>query len=400
MKYDYQTLTEFCEERDILLYEDYSEVTKINAFTIIEGKCVNDDCHLNIKKEFRSFVNNPYCNDCSKINTKQKLKTTWLNKYGVEHISKLDHFKNKVKETSFKKYGTYCSLQNSLVKEKTQQTCLEKYGTINYLQYKEIQDKIKKNNLEKYGVEHYSQTQECKERYKSTSLEKYGTEHYSQTEEFKERFKITCLEKYGVESYSKTDAFKNNLKETLTTKYGLDSPFKIKEFVDKGKQTCLEKYGSEYYSKTEEFREQCKNTCLKKYGVEHPSQNPDISEKQSKSAYKSRDYIFPSGRIEKIQGYENFMLDELLQNNNILEDNIIVRRKYVPEIWFNNLKGKRSRYYVDCFIKSENKCIEVKSDWTVKEEDVFLKQQAVKDAGYKCEIWVYNRKGVKIEKYE
>lgn len=399
MKYDYQTLTDFCEERDILLYEDYSEVTKINSSTIIEGKCVNDDCHLNIKKEFRSFINNPYCNECSKINAKQKLKTTWLNKYGVEHISKLDHFKNKVKETSLKRYGTNCSLQNSLVKEKTKQTCLEKYGTINYLQSKEIQDKIKKNNLEKYGVEHPTQTKEFKEKCKLTSLEKYGADHYSQTEEFKERFKSTCLEKYGVESYSKTDVFKNNLKETLTSKYGLDSPFKIKEFVDKGKQTCLEKYGSEYYSKTEEFREQCKNTSLKKYGVEHPSQNPDIAEKQSKSAYKSRDYIFPSGRIEKIQGYENFMLDELLQNN-VPEDDIIVSRKYVPEVWFNNLKGKRSRYYIDCFIKSENKCIEVKSDWTVKEKDVLLKQQAVKDAGYKCEIWVYNRKGIKIEKYE
>ena len=33
----------------------------------------------------------------------------------------------------------------------------------------------------------------------------------------------------------------------------------------------------------------------------------------------------------------------------------------------------------------------------LKENDVLLKQQAVKDAGYKCEIWVYNNKGKKIE---
>jgi hypothetical protein len=126
-----------------------------------------------------------------------------------------------------------------------------------------------------------------------------------------------------------------------------------------------------------------------------------MAEKQSKKAYKSKVYTFPSGRIEKIQGYENFMLDELVQNN-VLEDNIIVSRKEVPEIWFNNSKGKKSRYFVDCFIKSENKCIEVKSTWTLEKKikDVFLKQQAVKDAGYECEIWVYNSKGVKIEKYE
>jgi hypothetical protein len=399
MKYDYQTLTDFCEEHNVVLCEDYSLKTKINAFTIIEGNCINN-CGNTFKKEFRSFAKTVgYCSECTKNNAKQKLKTSWLNKYGVEHISKLDYIKDKVKKTSLERYGVECSLQNNAVNEKTKNTCLEKYGTINYLHCKEIQDKIKKNNLEKYGVEHYSQSQECKERYKLTSLEKYGTEHYSQTEEFKERIKSTCLEKYGVESYSKTDAFKNTLKETLTTKYGFDSPFKIKEFVDKGKKMCLKKYGSEYYSKTEEFKEKTKATCLKKYGVEHASQNSDIAEKQSKSAYKSREYIFPSGRIEKIQGYENFMLDELLQNN-VPEDDIIVSRKYVPEIWFNKLNGKRSRYFVDCFIKSENKCIEIKSDWTVKEEDVFLKQKAVKDAGYKCEIWVYNRKGIKIEKYE
>ena len=33
-----------------------------------------------------------------------------------------------------------------------------------------------------------------------------------------------------------------------------------------------------------------------------------------------------------------------------------------------------------------------------KEKDcIFLKQQALKDAGYECEIWVYNKKGEKIE---
>jgi len=170
MKYDYETLTNFCKEHNILLCEDYLNIKKINANTIIECKCVNKECCLNVKKEFRSFINNPYCNDCSKINAKQKLKTTWLNKYGVEHISKLEHFKNKVKETSLKKYGTECSLQNNIVNEKTKQTCLKKYGTIHCLQSNEIQNKIKINNLEKYGVEHYTQTKEHKEKCKLTSF--------------------------------------------------------------------------------------------------------------------------------------------------------------------------------------------------------------------------------------
>lgn len=398
MKYDYETFMNFCKEHNILLCEDYSQKT-INAHLLIESKCINKDCSLSYKKQLRSFIKNPYCNDCSKSNSKQKLKTTWLNKYGVDHISKLDQFKNKTKETSLKKYGTVCSLNNVLVNEKTKKTCFKKYGVEHIGQSKEIQEKAKKTCLEKYGVESALQCKDVKEKCKVTCLKKYGVEHHSQTKEFKESYKNTCLEKYGVESFNKTDKFKNALKETLISKYGLDSPFKIKEFVEKGKLTCLEKYGSEYYSTTDEFKEKCKATCLKKYGVEHPSQNPDISEKQSKNAYKSKEYIFPSGRIERIQGYENFMLNDLLQNN-IVEDDIVLGRKNVPEIWFNNLKGKRRRYYVDCFIKSENKCIEVKSEWTVKENNVLLKQQAVKDAGYKCEIWVYNRKGKIVEKYK
>ena len=83
--------------------------------------------------------------------------------------------------------------------------------------------------------------------------------------------------------------------------------------------------------------------------------------------------------------------------NNILEDDIIVSRKDVPEIWFIDLKGVKNRYFVDCFVKSENKCIEVKSTWTFKKKDVFLKHQAAKDAGYISEIWVYDRKGNKLE---
>ena len=180
MKYDYETLTEFCKEHNILLCEDYSQKI-INAHLIIESKCVNEDCHFNVKKELRSFIKNPYCNDCSKTNAKQKLKITWLNKYGVDHISKLEQFKNKTKETSLKKYGTICSLHNDLVKQKTKKTSLEKYGVEYVGQSKEIQEKAKKTCLEKYGVESASQCKEVKEKSKQTSIKKYGVEHHSQT---------------------------------------------------------------------------------------------------------------------------------------------------------------------------------------------------------------------------
>jgi hypothetical protein len=96
------------------------------------------------------------------------------------------------------------------------------------------------------------------------------------------------------------------------------------------------------------------------------------------------------------------MLSELLQQENILEDDILVSRKEVPSVWYEDANGTKRRYFVDCFIKSQNRCIEVKSTWTAekKKDCIFLKQQALKDAGYECEIWVYNSKGEKVECYK
>ena len=146
----------------------------------------------------------------------------------------------------------------------------------------------------------------------------------------------------------------------------------------------------------EEVKNKSKETCMEKYGVEYPSQNPEIMEMRSKNAYKLKDYPLPSGNIIKIQGYENFALDEILQGG-ILEEDIINGCKNVPEIWYEDDKGKKHRHYVDIFIPSLNKCIEVKSTWTAekKKDNIFLKQNAGKENGYLYEIWIYNGKGGK-----
>jgi hypothetical protein len=94
------------------------------------------------------------------------------------------------------------------------------------------------------------------------------------------------------------------------------------------------------------------------------------------------------------------MLNDLLLKEGILEEDIVVKRTEVPCVWYRDKTGKKRRYYVDCFIKSQNRCIEVKSSWTFKKKEdfVYLKQKAVKDAGYECEIWIYDDKGIIIDK--
>lgn len=123
-----------------------------------------------------------------------------------------------------------------------------------------------------------------------------------------------------------------------------------------------------------------------------------VSEKASKNAYKSKNYTYPSGRIDKVQGYEPFALNDLLKIENVNENDIITKRTKVPEIWWVDENKKSHRYYVDIFIRNKNRCIEVKSTWTheKKKDIILLKQKSVIEAGYECEIWVYNSKGEKV----
>ena len=127
-------------------------------------------------------------------------------------------------------------------------------------------------------------------------------------------------------------------------------------------------------------------------------QNTEIMDLSSKNAYNKKTYSFSSGRIETIQGYENFAIDELIKNN-ISEDDIIIGAKNVPIIWYLDETDKKHRHYVDIYVKSLNKCIEVKSTWTFKKNhDIVLKKQEEgKKLGLEYEIWIYDQKGKKMD---
>lgn len=214
-----------------------------------------------------------------------------------------------------------------------------------------------------------------------------------------ERIKNTCIEKYGCISNLQLEETKQKIKETNLKKYGVDHVSKSEEVRNKRKITCLEKYGKENYSQTPEFKEKLIQTSLKNWGTEFPNQNPDLLEKNSINSYSRKDFIFPSGKCIKIQGYEHYVLNELLKT--IEETNIITGAKNVPTIWYMGIDEKKHRHYVDIFIPTENLCIEVKSTWTAKkkQDNIFLKQNAAKELGYKYEIWIYNYKGICVEKY-
>jgi hypothetical protein len=308
--YDFNNLVKYCSEFNIELIKNYENI-KVTRDTIIEGKCINQECNKIFNKIFRNLKKTKaYCDVCTSTNRKIKATIFFLNKYGVE----------------------------------------------NPFQSEDIKEKIKHTNLKKYGVENPTYSKEIREQTKKKCLEKYGVEH-------------TC---------------------------------KLNHVIQKCKEANLNKYNSEYPFQSKKYQEIFKAKCLERYGVENPSQNSEIADKKSKNSYKRKTYVLPSGKELICQGYEPFALDKLINEENIDENDIVTGCKNVPTIWYNYDNNKKHRHFVDIFIKSQNRCIEVKSTWTAekKKDNIFLKQNAGKQLGYSYEIWIFNKKKEIVECYK
>lgn len=228
----------------------------------------------------------------------------------------------------------------------------------------------KKTSLNKWGVDNYSKTRDFKDRMIKLNNMNWGVDWYQQSEDFKSKSIKTCLEKYGFTSYTKTEEFKNRLRNTFIKNWGVDWYTKSNDFRNKFRNTCLEKYGYEHYMLSDSFSLSCKR--------------------------QFKDYILPSNRVVRIQGYENLALDILISKYK--EDDIIVTNKEIREEIgiLNYIMDKREHTYVpDIYIKLENKIIEVKSNWTyeLELEKNNLKKKSCEDVGIKFEFWIFNKKG-------
>lgn len=105
---------------------------------------------------------------------KEKARQRSLEKYGVEHPSKLESVNEKRKKTNIEKYGVDNPLKSDKVKEGMKARCLEKHGVDHVTKLQATQDSKKKTLLEKYGVVNVSQVPEFQEKKRLTQLERYG----------------------------------------------------------------------------------------------------------------------------------------------------------------------------------------------------------------------------------
>jgi hypothetical protein len=394
IRYNYEFLQGFCKENNVTLLKDYSNEI-VNRKTIIEGKCCVNECGDIFIKSFNTLcINKNFgCLTHSEKIKRERINIKTMEIYGVENVSQSDIIKKKKEETCIKNYGvssgflrdgvrekTNIALKADCVKEKRKKTNIDKYGASTCLVLES--SRMKCNNALK--------TESVKEKRSNTNLIRYGNVCSLHCIENQEKVKNTLKINYGVDNPSKNKTIQEKKEKTCIKNHGVRSPFQMDETKLKNGIVMIEN--------KDEIQKKRKTTSLQNWGVEYPSQSPEVMEKCSKNAYKLKDYTFPSGNIIKIQGYEHYALNDLLKEG-ILEEDIINGCKNVPEIWYEDENNKNHRHYVDIFIPSQNRCIEVKSTWTAekKKDCIFLKQQAGKGVGYNYEIWVYNASGKKVE---
>ncbi len=282
-----------------------------------------------------------------------------------------------------KGYSPFCSLkcaQNSLVtKLKKEQTCLKNHGVKYTSQSKELREKMKVTCLKNHGVEYALQSPTIQEKMKETMVKSHGVEHSMQSSKIREKSKETCLKLYGVEHNSQSSIIKEKKKVTNLKNWGVDNVFKSEEIKTKIKETNLNNLGVEYISQSSIIKEKKKVTSMRKWGTEHHMQSGLFG-----FGYKHKDYIYPSGKVARVQGNENYLLDELILTYN--ENEILTDRKDMPEFWYFTGDGKKHRYFPDVYIPKDNTIYEVKSYYTLeqgKKNNIFnLKKQSVIEEGY------------------
>lgn len=187
--------------------------------------------------------------------------------------------------------------------------------------------------------------------------------------------------------------------ENSQIKWGYAVPQLHPEVTQKSKETRLEHYGNEKYVN----KEQREDTNLLKYGVKSVLSLQakkeeamlakygvrNYSQLGLTNGYKWYEYILPSGKIIKCQGYESRYIPVLIRKYG--EENICFNKRDIPKIKYIGIDNKDHYYFPDFYISSENLIVEIKSKYTydANKETNNLKFQATKDAGYKLKVKIY-----------
>lgn len=350
--------------------EGCNNIAAKDKYGLYKSYC-SDKC--NPRKQPR-ICNAPGCN-----NVQPK------NKYGnyVQYCS--DECRSKSVKQQFKEvYDNKTEDEKLAILEKRRETTQELYGVDNVSKAQSVKDTIRETMNERYDG-WYSSTDEGKKAIADAYNNKTDKQKQSIINARIKTNKLLFDNDYAMQNHTVA----GKASQTLQAK----APEEWAEIRKLKNETCLELYGNKNYNNRPKYIK----TCVSVFGVSNPAQNAIIHAKQFNNGYKSKPYIFPSGKTVMIQGYELFALNELLESYN--EIDIVTEKISMPEFWYEEL-GKR-RYYPDIYIQKDNLIVEVKSEYTYAGTESILatnllKMQSCIDAGYRYRLMMYDKNGKKI----
>ena len=164
----------------------------------VRPKCVS--CGKDVKyhgyeKGFGTYC----CPKCAQTDSDVRARyvASMITKYGEDYTKKCSE---KGMETKLKRYGN----KNYNNHEKMKTTCMERYGVDNVMKSSEFVEKSRETCMERYGVPNFVQSDSYKSsfpkiltRMRNTCMERYGVPSPMQSDEIKKKVNETCMERYG-----------------------------------------------------------------------------------------------------------------------------------------------------------------------------------------------------------
>ncbi len=240
---------------------------------------------------------------------------------------------------------------------------------------------------------------------KRNLLDKFGLENPSQLPKSKKKRIETNLAKYGVENISQNECIKDKKVKTFKEKYGVNNISQLEEIKESKRATTLKNYGVEYPSQCKSVRKKYEKSIEKRYGegIINCSQSAEVMDKKLRTGIKTRKYKLPSGKIVKIQGYENFAIEHLLKTFN--EESLLIGaieiEKHIGRITYLDKSGDEKRYFPDIYEITTNTIYEIKSTYTItlEPDKIERKRLATIQKGFNFKFLVFDSKGRLMNQY-
>jgi hypothetical protein len=202
----------------------YSHSTK---FTFCGNYAVCKCKELSRKAAYEQIKNKRITNNGSYWTADMKAKSVSTNqtKYNADHHLKSDIGLHKYQQSIKEKYGpdVVSTLQLDSVKQKIKTTNLEKYGVEYPTMRSDIAQEHATNRVKNHGS-HW--TADMLNKAVSTSRKKYNADHHLMTRTGLHKYQQSIKEKYGpdVVSTLQLDSVKQKIKTTNLERYGVENP--------------------------------------------------------------------------------------------------------------------------------------------------------------------------------